>query len=150
MKCKPVVVLSIVLFAAFNSVAAMAQDHERGWETGNIVQVTNVHIKDGMLNAYINDLNNVWRKFLEEQMKDGLVVDYGMYSNPNSRKGEPDLILTVTYANWAAFDRGVEYFEEIGTRVLGSPEDMREANIDRGALRELGSTIVYQEIKFKD
>lgn len=140
----------MVLFAALSSVPAVAQDHERGWETGNIVQVTNVHIKDGMFNAYINDLNNVWRKFLEEQMKDGSVVDYAMYSNPNSRKGEPDLILTVTYANWAAFDLGIEYIEEIGTRVLGSAEDMREANIDRGELRDIGSTIVYQEIKFKE
>lgn len=150
MKSLPVVVLSMVLFAALSSVPAVAQDHERGWETGNIVQVTNVHIKDGMFNAYINDLNNVWRKFLEEQMKDGSVVDYAMYSNPNSRKGEPDLILTVTYANWAAFDLGIEYIEEIGTRVLGSAEDMREANIDRGELRDIGSTIVYQEIKFKE
>jgi len=150
MKSKPVLVLSLILFAAFSSVTALAQDHERGWETGNVVQVTNVHIKDGMFNAYINDLNNVWRKFLDEQMKDGSVVDYGMYANANARKGEPDLILTVTYANWAAFDLSVEYFEELGEKVLGSPEDMREANIDRSELRELGSTMVYQEIKFKD
>jgi 3-hydroxy-3-methylglutaryl CoA synthase len=150
MKNRLVAALGIVLFVALGSVTASAQDHSRGWDTGNIVQVTNVHIKDGMFNAYINDLNNVWRKFLEEQMKDGSVIDYGMYSNPNSRKGEPDLILTVTYANWAAFDRGVEYFEEIGSKVLGSTENMRTANIDRGKLREIGSTTVLQEIKFKD
>lgn len=150
MRIKLVTALGIVFFVALGSVTAWAQDHSRGWETGSIVQVTNVHIKDGMFNAYINDLNNVWRKFLEEQMKDGSVIDYGMYSNPNSRKGEPDLILTVTYANWAAFDRGAEYFEEIGSKVLGSPEEMRTANIDRGALREIGSTTVLQEIKFKD
>jgi len=143
-------VLAVALIATFGSNIVSAQNHERGWENGHIVQVTNVHIKDGMFNAYINDLNNVWRKFLEEQMKDGSVIDYGMYSNPNSRKGEPDLILTVTYANWAAFDRGVEYFEDIGSKVLGSPEEMREAGIDRGALREIGSTTVLQEIKFKD
>jgi hypothetical protein len=150
MNFRPAVVLSLVLFAAFGSLSAHAQDHERGWETGNIVQVTNVHIKDGMFNAYINDLNNVWRKFLDEQIKDGSVIEYGMLANSNPRKGEPDLILTVTYANWAAFDLGVEYFEELGTKVLGSPEDMREAGIDRGELREIGSTIVFQEIKFKD
>ena len=143
-------VLAVALIATFGSNIVSAQNHERGWENGHIVQVTNVHIKDGMFNAYINDLNNVWRKFLEEQMKDGSVIDYGMYSNPNSRKGEPDLILTVTYANWAAFDRGVEYFEDIGSKVLGSPEEMREAGIDRGELREIGSTMVLQEIKFKD
>lgn len=150
MKSRLIAVLGIILIATLGSNTVSAQDHERSWETGNIVQVTNVHIKDGMFNAYINDLNKVWRKFLEEQMKDGSVVDYGVYSNPNSRRGEPDLILTVTYANWAAFDRGVEYFEEIGSKVLGSPEEMREANIDRGELRELGSTTVLQEIKFKE
>jgi len=150
MKSRLVAVLGIVLLATSGSNAVFAQDNERRWETGNVVQVTNVHIKDGMFNAYINDLNNVWRKFLEEQMKDGSVIDYGIYSNPNSRKGEPDLVLTVTFANWAAFDLSVEYFEEIGSRVLGSPEKMREANIDRGELREIGSTTVLQEIKFKD
>jgi hypothetical protein len=150
MNSKLIAVLAVASLAAFGSNAVSAQDHERGWETGHIVQVTNVHIKDGMFNAYVNDLNNVWRKFLEEQMKDGSVIDYGMYSNPNSRKGEPDLILTVTYANWAAFDRGVEYFEDIGSKVLGSPDEMREANIDRGELREIGSTTVLQQIKFKD
>lgn len=150
MKSKLVAVLGIVLFATFGGVTASAQDHTRGWEQGHVVQVTNVHIKDGMLNAYINDLNNVWRKFLEAQMEDGSVIDYGMYLNPNSRKGEPDLILTVTYANWAAFDLGVEYFEELGSEILGSTEDMRAANIDRGELREIGSTTVLREIKFKD
>jgi hypothetical protein len=150
MKSKLVAVFGMALLATLGSHTVSAQDHERNWETGNIVQVTNVHIKDGMFNAYINDLNNVWRKFLEEQKKDGSVVDYGVYSNPNSRDGEPDLILTVTYANWAAFDLGVEYFEEIGSKVLGSPEDIREAGIDRGELRDIGSIMVLQEIKFKD
>ena len=32
-------------------------------EVLHVVQVTEVHTKDGMFNAYINDLNNVWRKF---------------------------------------------------------------------------------------
>lgn len=150
MKSKLVAILGIVLLATLGSVTASAQDHERGWDTGHIVEVTNVHIKDGMFNAYINDLNNVWRKFLDEQKKDGSVISYGMYSNASPRKGEPDLVLTITYANWAAFDRGVEYFEKIGSKVLGSTENMRTANIDRGALRDIGSTMVLQEIKFKE
>ena len=104
----------------------------------------------GMFNAYINDLNNVWRKFLEAQKADGMVIDYGMYANNDSREGEPDLYLTVTYANWAAYDRGVEYFEALRAKIMGGMEEMREANIDRGALRTLGSSYTLQEIKFKD
>ena len=142
--------LGIAMLAAFGSGSALAQDHERGWEQGHVVQVSEVHIKDGMFNAYINDLNNVWRKFIEAQMEDGDVIDYGMFANPNSRDGEPDLYLTVTYKNWAAFDRGVEYFEELGSKILGSTDDMREANIDRGELRTLGSTYMLREITFKE
>jgi len=150
MKSKVFAVLSIVLFAALGSTSAFAQDHSRGWEQGSVVQVTEVHIKDGMFNAYINDLSNVWRKFLDAQKEAGDVIDFGMYSNANPRDDEPDLYLTVTYANWAAFDRGVEYFEELGSQILGSTDEMREANIDRGELRVIGSTYTLQEISFKD
>ncbi|HSD68047.1 MAG TPA: hypothetical protein VLB07_00780 [Woeseiaceae bacterium] len=129
---------------------AVAQDHTRGWENGNIVAVTEVHIKPGMFNAYVNDLNNVWRKFNELQIKDGDVVSFGMFSNTSAREGEPDLYLTITYKNWAAFDRGVEYFEELGARLLGSSENVRMAGVDREQLRTIGSTYVLQEVKFKD
>lgn len=128
--------------------AALAQDHDRNWHDGNVVVVTHVNTKAGMFNAYINDLNNVWRKFLEEQKKDGSVVNYGMYANNFAREGEPDLILTVTYKDWAAFDRGPDYFEEVSKRIMGGPEEMREASVDREALREIGSTLVLQEIRF--
>ena len=150
MKNKLFAVVSIALFSLFGATSAFAQDHSRGWEQGYIVNVTQVHIKDGMFNAYINDLNNVWRKFMEAQKEDGLVISYGMYGNNDARDGEPDLFLTVTYANWAAYDQGVEYFEALGEKILGGMEEMRDANIDRGELRTIGSTMTLQEIKFKE
>jgi hypothetical protein len=145
----------IRLFAAAALAAAvcstaLAQDHTRNWDDGAVVAVTEVHIKPGMFNAYVNDLNNVWRRFLDEQKKDGSVVSYGMFANTSPRHGEPDLYLTVTYANWAAFDRGEEYFEAIREKVIGSAEDMRTASVKRGDLRELGSEYVLREIKFRD
>jgi hypothetical protein len=103
-----------------------------------------------MFNAYINDLNGLWRKFLDEQKKDGSVVSYGMYANAAAREGEPDLILTVTYENWAAFDRGEEYFNKIREKVIGSAEDMREAGVKREDLRTIGSSYNLQEIRFRD
>ena len=150
MKNKIFATVGLVLFAALGSTSALAQDNSRGWEQGYVVQVTEVHTKDGMFNAYVNDLSNVWRKFLDAQKEDGDVISYGMYSNVNQREGEPDLFLTITFKNWAAFDRGVEYFEKLGAQILGSTDEMREANIDRGELRTIGSTYVLQEITFKD
>ncbi|MFQ5549459.1 MAG: hypothetical protein ACE5FV_14295 [Woeseia sp.] len=150
MKMRFTAALAVLLCAFVFGAPASAQDHERNWENGTVLQVTNVHIKPGMFNAYINDLNGLWRLFLEEQMKDGSVVGYRMWGNPSSREGEADLILTVEYANWAAFDRGVEYFEEVSVKLRGSLENMRQLGIKREELREIGSTITLQEIKFKD
>lgn len=139
-------ILAGLLFAGL----AAAQDHTRNWTNGNVVVVTHVTTHPGMFNAYINDLNNVWRKFMEEQKKDGSVVDYGMYANSFGRDGEPDLILTVTYKDWAAFNLGPDYFEEVSKRIAGGPEDMRVKAVDRESLRTIGSNFVLQEIKFAD
>ena len=119
MKMKLTAALAVLVCASMFSVPATAQDHERNWEQGTVLQVTNVHIKPGMFNAYINDLNGLWRVFLDQQKEDGNVVGYRMWANPASRKGEADLILTVEYANWAAFDLGVEYFEKLSAKLRG-------------------------------
>ena len=150
MKIKLLAVLVTFCFTALCSLTALAQDHTRNWDNGNVVAVTEVHIKPGMFNAYINDLNNVWRKYIEEQMKDGSVVGYNVFANVAAREGEPDLYLTVTYANWAAFDLGEEYFNSIRDKVIGTADVMRDAGIKRGELRTLGSNYNLQEVKFRD
>ena len=150
MRIKLTVLLTAFIFIACYSASTLAQDHTRNWDNGNVVAVSEVHIKPGMFNAYINDLNNVWRKYIEEQMKDGSVVGYNVLANVAAREGEPDLYLTVTYANWAAFDLGEEYFNKIRDKVIGSADVMRSAGIKRGDLRTLGSSYNLQEVKFRD
>ena len=150
MKMKLSAALAVFLCAAMFSVPASAQDNERNWENGTILQVTHVTTKPGMFNAYINDLNGLWRLFLDQQKEDGNVVGYRMWSNVAARENEPNLILTVEYANWAAFDLGVDYFEEISIKLRGSLENMRELGIAREELREIGSTFNLQEVKFKN
>ena len=150
MRIKLAVLLTAFIVTAAFSINTLAQDHTRNWDNGNVVAVSEVHIKPGMFNAYINDLNNVWRKYIEEQMKDGSVVGYNVFANVAARDGEPDLYLTVTYANWAAFDLGEEYFNKIRDKVIGSADVMRSAGIKRGDLRTLGSSYNLQEVKFRD
>jgi hypothetical protein len=51
-------VLTVLFFALLASATAMAQDNSRNWDNGPVVAVTEVHVKDGMFNAYVNDLNS--------------------------------------------------------------------------------------------
>lgn len=147
---KTTAALAACVCALLLSAASYAQDHSRNWDFGNVVVVTHVDIKPGMTNAYMNDIGNLWRKFNEQQKKDGDIVDYKVYSNAAARDGEPDLILVVTYKNWATFDRDTEYFEKLSEKLMGSLDNMRDAAIDREAIRSIGSTYFLQEMNFTD
>lgn len=127
---------------------ALAQDHTRTTEPGNVLALTEVHVKPGMFNAYMNDLKAGWARSLEVEKERGDVVDYGMYGVVSPREGEADLMLVVVYPNWAAFDRGPDYFEQLMTETFGGMEQAREAGIARGELRTIGSEKLLSEIKF--
>lgn len=127
---------------------AVAQDHTRSTEPGNVVALTEVHVKPGMFNAYMNDLKKGWARSLEAQKERGDIVNYGMYSVVSPREGEADLVLTVVYPNWAAFDRGPDYFEQMMTETFGGLDEAREAGIEREELRTIGSEMLLQEVKF--
>jgi len=149
-KMKLAAALAILACTSIYSLPAVAQDHERNWENGNVIATSEVHIEPGMLNAYMNDLRGLWRVFLDQQIKDGNVVSYRILSNAFARDGEPDLILVTEHPNWAAFDLSSEYYDDLTKRLQGSLDKSRQATIDRGKLRRLGGNSVYQELKFKD
>ncbi len=127
-----------------------AQTTERVWDQGTVWSITYVETKPNMFNAYIKNLSQVWRRFLEEQKKTGEVLSYKMLTVQNTRDGEPDLILMVESKNMAVFDLGIEYFEEMSKKIMGSLEDMQSDNIDRQTLRTIRSNVLTREIHFKE
>jgi hypothetical protein len=149
MKIRLFAAFAVLLTATLTISPAVAQDNSRNWEYGNVIATTQVHIEPGALNAYLNDLNGLWRVFLEQQIKDGNTVSYRIIENAFGRDNEPDLILITEHPNWAAFDLSIEYFEELSVKLQGSLDNSRTANLDRGKLRRLGSNSVYREIILK-
>ena len=150
MKMKLTAALICLAGASMFSVPASAQDHTRNWDYGNVIATSGVHLEPGAMNAYLNDLNGLWRVFLDQQIKDGNVVKYRIIQNSFPRDGEPDLILITEHPNWAAFDLSNEYFEDLTKKLQGSLDEARDASIDRGKLRRLGGNSVYQEIKLRN
>jgi hypothetical protein len=147
---KRVKMLLCLLLMSTPMLGAWAQDHDRSHEPGQVLALTYVHTKPGMFNAYINDLKANWARSLDAQIEAGHVVSYGMYSVIAPREGEPNLILRVTYPNWATFDLSPDYWDELMKTTFGSQEQAREAGIKRGDLRTIGSEMILQELKFKE
>ena len=146
MKTKLTTALAVLLIALFTITPAAAQDNTRNWEYGNVIATTQVHLEPGSMNAYLNDLNGLWRIFLDQQIKDGNTVTYRIIQNAFARDGEPDLILITEHPNWAAFDLSSDYYDKLTVQLQGSLDKARSASLDRGKLRRLGSENVYREI----
>ncbi|MBT8136437.1 MAG: hypothetical protein KJO54_05395 [Gammaproteobacteria bacterium] len=132
------------------AVSAVQADGHRVYEDGGSVwTVSFIETKPGHFDDYIDNLNNIWRRYLDAQKKDGDVLSYKMIPISFPRDGEPNLMLMVEFKNWASFDRGNDYFDKLAKKLQGGIDKATQSNIDREALRELRGGFVGQEIKFK-
>jgi hypothetical protein len=139
----------VVFFAIALLVAGSAQSADRNWDYGSVWAISYAETKPGKFNDYMNDLKNVWRKFLEDEKATGDVLSYRVLQAAFTRDGEPDVIFLVEYKNYAAFDKGMEYFEKQAEEIMGSIDDAMQAGIDREAIRTLRGSLVAQEIELR-
>lgn len=127
-------------------VSLFAQD---GYEFGSYWSVTSVDTKDGHFDDYIQDLKANWSRALEMQKKDGHVLSYTMYANVDKRVGEPDLWLFVEHKTaGSAYDLPFDYWEKQAEKLWGSMDKGDKANVDRGELRTIMSSILLREMSF--
>ncbi|MGI9341379.1 MAG: hypothetical protein ACR2QV_00920 [Gammaproteobacteria bacterium] len=141
--------MSVILAVAALLIAGSAQAADRNWDFGSVWAISYAETKPGKFNDYMNDLNNVWRKFLEDEKATGDVLSYRVLQAAFPRDGEPDVIFLVEYKNYAAFDKGMEYFENQSKEIMGSVDEAMQAGIDREAIRALRGSLVAQEIMLR-
>lgn len=138
----------IVLLCLF-VLPVQAQSDERVYERGSIWTISYVATKPGHFDDYLIDLSKVWKKFLDAQIKDGLILSYKMFSIASVRDNEPNLILMVEFKNWATFDTPDKYYDKLTEKIMGSLEKADQSNIDRGELRTLRGGVTAVELLFK-
>jgi hypothetical protein len=145
MRFPAAILVAPLLLAGFGSRVA-AQD--RSYSEGSVLNVSFIRIKPGMFDKYMKYLDTDYKRLMEAQKKAGIILDYGVYGSPERDDEDWNLALTVVYKNMAALDSLREKTEPISTRTLNaSPEQMAQAGIERGAMRELvGSRLMRQLI----
>lgn len=101
----------------------------------------------GRFDDYIENLNSIWKKYLDAQDD---VLSYKMIPIAFPRDSEPNLMLMVEYENWAAFDKGNKYFDELAEKLQGGVDEATESNVVREKIRDLRGGFVGREIMFKE
>lgn len=140
--------LLVALFLLACASIGFAQD-DHAYTEGPVTAISYIKVKPGMFDAYLRYLQSTYKKIMEEQKKDGLVVEYGVYSATARSPHEADLYLTITYKNWAAFDVLTARADAITKKVWGSLDKSDAASIDREKMREVLGGEVVQELILK-
>lgn len=137
-------VVPVVLACLASAAAAQA----RPYTEGNVVSVSYIRIKPGMFDKYMQYLDTDYKSLLEAQKKQGLVVEYGVFSSPQQDEEDWNMVLTVTYKNMAALDGLRDKVDPLVKQTLNrTPEQSAQAAIAREDMRELvGSRLLRQLI----
>ena len=130
-------------------LTAARADEPNPYTDGPITVVTYVKILPGGFDAYMKFLATTRKAEMDEQMKAGLILNTHVYQAQARGPHEADMILTVTYKNWAAFDGLSDKQDAISKKLMGSLDKATAASVDRGKIREILGSETIQELILK-
>ncbi len=122
---------------------------DRPYTDGPVTNVSYIKIKAGMFDAYIKWVATDRKALMEEYKKAGLILGWKVYTSQARSPSEPNLILTVTYKNWAAFDNLNDKQDAITERLQGSSDKQNQMAIGREQMREVLGVDTIQELVIK-
>lgn len=140
-------VLSALLFVAALLGARPAAAQNPSYTPGPVWRVTYFHIKAGQGDNFWNDFRQHGKPVLDEQKKQGLILDYKAFTNPVADHPDDwDVAVGVLYPNWAALDQIDAKAATIAVQHYGSRDAMIEAGRKRADIREVVGSHLAREV----
>ena len=141
--------VAIAAFAclACASVSVLADDH--AYSQGAVVSVSRIRTVDGKFDEYMNWIDTKWKQQQEIGKKAGNVLSYAVYQTQPRDPGEPDLLLVITYKNWAALDGALARADSVAKEVSGSVAAASQAQVERAKIRTVLGSEYIQELMLK-
>ncbi len=88
-----------------SAMGASAQVAPRNYDYGTVTQVTQIEVKPGQLNAYMQDLASGWRASMEEGKRAGAILSYGIEQPSIRGRAKPTLCWSSCSKIWRRIDR---------------------------------------------
>jgi hypothetical protein len=143
---KPLTTLLVTAVLTLAMQVASAAD-ERPYTYGPVVNVSYIKTKPGHFDDYIKYVGTTYKQLMESEQKAGYVLSWAVYRAQAHSAQDADVILTVTYKNWAALDGLGDRAETAQKKIWATRAGISKAQVDREALREvIGSDNVQQLI----
>jgi len=139
--------LYVLAFVLFLVPLALAQEH---YTEGPVWRISVVRVKPTHMDEYLTSLQQSSKPFLEEEKRQGLIVDYKLFLKETKSSPEDwDVALAIEYKNHAAMDGLTAKTEAIRDKILGGKQPAQQLGEKRQEIRELVSADQLQEIILK-
>jgi hypothetical protein len=141
----------VLLLAAVSMLAPslVAAQEARPYTEGPVTVVSYVKTKPGMFDAYLKWVATQRKALMDAQVKAGIVVAYHVYTAEPRTPQDPDVILTVTYKNYAALDGLDDKVDAVSKSIWETRAKANEAEISREAMREVLGSQTIRELVLK-
>ena len=142
----PSLITALLMLCCF-STQTQAQEN---MTPGPVWRVTMYKVKPGKMNDVLMDLRQNFRVVNEEFKRQGLIVDYRMYTNSTTEgPGDWDFAIAIGYKNWAALDDLGPKAEVITLKHYGTREKRQAAADARNQLRDVVASRLMREQTLK-
>jgi hypothetical protein len=140
-------VLFAAVLACLFTPALFAQEN---YTEGQVWRVSLIRVKPNHMDEYLTSLRQVSKPFIEEEKRQGLIVDYKIFIKETQNNPQDwDLCLAVQYKNYAAMDGLGGKMEAIRDKVLGGKQEAHQLGEKREEIREIISDELLREIYLK-
>jgi len=127
--------------------ALLAQEH---YTEGPIWRIQLIRVKPTQMDAYLTSLRQSTKPLIEEEKKQGMIVDYKVFLKETKNGPEDwDICVAVEYKNHAAMDGLAAKGEAIRDKILGGKAQGQQLGEKRAEIREIVSSELLQEIFLK-
>ena len=137
----------LAVFAALFVPALVAQEN---YTEGPVWRISLIRVKPTHLDEYLSSLRQVSKPFIDEEKRQGLIVDYKLLlKETKSNPQDWDICIAVEYKNHAALDGLDAKIEAIRDKVLGGKQQAHQIGEKREEIREVISDELLEEVYLK-
>jgi len=135
--------------ACMSTIGVTSEPSDHAYTEGPVVNIARIRTVDGKFDDYMKWLDTTWKKLQETSKKKGYIVSYQVLTVEPRAPDDPDLLLVVTYKNWAALDGALAKGDEVSKEVEGSVAAANQSQFDRAKIRRVLGSYTAQELVLK-
>src|ERR1700726_3332122 len=136
----------LAVFLLLLTPGLLAQEH---YTEGPVWRVQLIRVKPTQLDAYLTSLRQSTKPLIEEEKRQGVIMDYKVFLKETKNSPEDwDICVAVQYKNHAAMDGLAAKAEAARDKIMGK-QAAQQLGEKRAEIREIISSELLQEIFLK-